>query len=97
MREVFEFRVREELAAQFLSPQTGRRLGLGIARVIKAPRGSPLFDEIGRLDSMCRAGGRGGFFTKASMLAPDSLAEFLIRSEETTKVSWGHGLSEHAR
>ena len=50
MREVYEFRLNNELASEFLPHGFGRRIGNdGGVRLIKVERSDPLFDKIGQL------------------------------------------------
>jgi hypothetical protein len=49
MREMFEFRIGEELASEFLPPGTGRTLGDSI-RVVHVDRSDLLLQKIGQLE-----------------------------------------------
>jgi hypothetical protein len=51
MREVYEFRLDNELASEFLPHGFGRRIGNdGGVRVVKVDRSDPLFNKIGQLE-----------------------------------------------
>jgi hypothetical protein len=60
MREIFEFRIAERVAAEYLPAGCGRVLD-GWLRVIEVERQTPLFNAIGHLDFRFKAGGKPKF------------------------------------
>jgi hypothetical protein len=57
MRELVEFRIREDYAAEFLPSGVGESVGYGIRKLVIGTS-DPLFAEIGRLHKLFRAQGK---------------------------------------
>ncbi len=73
MKEVFEFRVAEDVARARIPPDAGRSTGL--VRTLSVSRTDPLFETIGQIDEEMRHGGRA-FFTSWSVKRTYTKQEF---------------------
>jgi hypothetical protein len=63
MREIVEFRIPEEWACEWLQRSDGKVNRTGSVRVVKAPRGSELYERVVAIDREWRKADRRFFFT----------------------------------